>query len=397
MKAAAHAVLNELGLVCALGRSKEAVREALRSGDAPGMRRDARHSPTGAPLFNGQVDGPLPGIDHAEPRFRSRNNQLLLAALAQIRGAVDAAIARHGPARVAVVLGTSTSGVAETEAAFLERGPDGEFPERFHYAQMEIGSPSEFLSRELGLLGPAFTLSTACSSSAKALLSARRLLNAGLCDAVIAGGADSLCRFTNAGFLALEAVSPDRCLPFSKGRRGINIGEGAALFLVTREGNGPRLVGGGETSDAHHISAPRPDGTGAAKAMRDALADAGLHPDQIDYLNAHGTATEQNDAMESRAIAEVLGAGVPVSSTKPLSGHTLGAGGALEAAFCWLLLSAPEPVSLPPQLGDGEADAQLAPIALVPAGPLPGRIKTAMSNSFGFGGSNASLVLTRDG
>ena len=390
----ADAVLNALGVVCALGSSREAVLHSLRQGTSPGMRSDPRCSPSGAPLFNGHVDALLPPVDHLPPGLRSRNNQLLLAALAQLRPEVDRAISQHGPARVGVVLGTSTSGIGETEAAFLERDSHGAFPDCFHYAQMEIGSPSELLSQELGLCGPAFTLSTACSSSAKALLSARRLLRLGLCDAVLTGGADSLCRFTNAGFLALEAVSLARCLPFGAHRAGINIGEGAALFLMTREGEGPRLVGGGESSDAHHLSAPHPEGTGAKAAMLGALKDAGLRSDQIDYLNAHGTATAQNDAMESLAIHEVLGDEVPVSSTKPLSGHTLGAAGALEAAFCWLLLTAPD-AGLPPQLGDGERDATLPHLALVEPGATGRPLRHAMSNSFGFGGSNATLLLAR--
>lgn len=393
-EAGAEGVLNELGVLCALGASKEAVLNALRSGDAPGMRPDARWSPTGAPLLNGQVDAPLPSLAHAPPAFQSRNNQLLLAALEQIRPAVERAIAQHGASRVGVVLGTSTSGIAETEAAFFDRARDGAFPERFHYAQMEIGSPSEFLSRELGLCGPAFTLSTACSSSAKALLSARRLLRAGLCDAVVTGGADSLCRFTNAGFLALEAVSPERCRPFEKDRQGINIGEGAALFLMTREGRGPRLSGGGESSDAHHLSAPHPDGVGAAAAMRAALEDAGLSAGDVGYLNAHGTATAQNDAMEGRALHEVLGASVPVSSTKPLSGHTLGAAGALEAAFLWLLLSAPDG-PLPAQRWVGARDPSLPALTFAEGPMARPPLRHALSNSFGFGGSNATLLLSR--
>jgi 3-oxoacyl-[acyl-carrier-protein] synthase-1 len=386
-------VLRELGLVCALGEGKDAVRKALLEGNAPGMRRDARYSATGLALSNGRVDAPLPDIAHAPPKFRSRNNQLLLAALEQIRSPVDSVIKKHGPARIGVVLGTSTSGVAEAEAAFLHQ-KDGKLPEAFHYGQMEIGSPSEFLSSELGLCGPSYTVSTACSSSAKALLSAKRLLAAGLCDAVLAGGADSLCRFTNAGFSALEALSPDPCLPFSDQRHGINIGEAAVLFLVTNEGPGPRLAGGGESSDAHHISAPQPEGLGAAAAMRQALETAGLRPDQISYLNAHGTATQQNDAMESRAIADVLGSSTPVSSTKTLSGHTLGAAGALEAAFCWLLLTGQGPGRLPAQLGLGE-DPSLPSLNLVKPGQQAGQPLVAlMSNSFGFGGSNASLILT---
>jgi len=387
-------VLNELGVVCALGRGKAAVRSALASGASPGMRADGSLFADGQVLQVGHVDGALPTLDHAPVKHRSRNNQLLLAALDEIRGPVEAAIRAHGPQRVGVVLGTSTSGIAEAEAAYLSRGPDGALPSGFQYAQMEVGSPSAFLCDELGLCGPAFTVSTACSSSAKALASARRLLRAGLCDAVLAGGADSICRFTQAGFLALGAVSRAPCAPFAVDRAGINIGEGAALFLMTRAGAGPRLAGVGESSDAHHISAPEPSGQGAAAAMAAALKDADVSPTAIDYLNAHGTATPQNDAMEAHAIHQILGAGVPVSSTKPLSGHALGAAGALEAAFAWLLLTADSPCALPPQLGVAAIDPALEPIGLI-ASPAPARAapRAVMSNSFGFGGSNASLIL----
>jgi 3-oxoacyl-[acyl-carrier-protein] synthase-1 len=356
------AYLHDLGIVCALGSSKEAVLASLDSGISPGMLKDSRFSPKGEPMFNGRYDGSLPSVDHLPKRLRSRNNQLLLAALNQIRPALEAAIARFGKDRVAVVLGTSTSGIAESEAAFFRKHESGKFGEDFHYGQMEIGSPSEFICAELNLSGPAYTLSTACSSSAKALLSAKRLMHLGLCDAAIVGGSDSLCKFTNAGFLALEAVSPELCRPFQEDRKGINIGEGAALFFMSKEGPGIELLGGGESSDAHHLSAPEPQGQGAAAAMRGALADAGLQASQISALNAHGTATQQNDAMESLAIQNVLGPGLPFKSTKPLSGHALGAAGALEAGFCWLQLRAGQGTKL-------------------------------MSNSFGFGGSNASVIL----
>ena len=371
-------VLNELGLVCALGGSKS---EVLAS------------------LFDGSMHGfpEPPAVKSSEPQFQSRNNRLLLAALQQIRGPVEGAIQRFGRSRVAIVLATSTSGIGDVEEAFPKRGAGGAFPAGFHYGLMEIGSPSEFLSRELGLRGPAYTISTACSSSAKALLSAQRLLALGLCDAVLAGGADSLCRSTQAGFSALEAVSPERCNPFSRNRKGINIGEGAALFLVTREGRGPRLLGGGESSDAHHVSAPQPEGLGAAASMRGALNSSGLRADQIDYLNLHGTATALNDSMEAAAVAAVLGGSVPCSSTKPLTGHTLGAAGALEAAFCWLLLSAENPDGrLPAHVWDGAEDEKIPRLALVAKGARLGRpLKNAMTNSFGFGGSNASLILGR--
>jgi 3-oxoacyl-[acyl-carrier-protein] synthase-1 len=387
--------LGAMGMVCALGREHAEIRRTLEAGIAPGMRPDPERSSHQRPLWTGQVDGPLPELSHLPPRHRSRNNQLLLAALAPIREQVDAAIRRFGPLRVGVVLGTSTSGIAETEAAFFHQSRTGAFPERFHYSQMEIGSPSQLLCEVLGILGPAHTVSTACSSSAKALLGARRLLEAGLCDAVIAGGADSLCRFTLAGFGALEAVAEGPCRPFQADRAGINIGEGAALFLVTRDGPGPRLLGGGESSDAHHVSAPHPEGEGAARALSEALEDAKVAPDQVDYVNAHGTATPQNDAMESRAIRAVIGPDVPVSSTKPLTGHTLGAAGAIEAGLCWLLLSQPGPVRLPAQLPEATLDPSLAPLRLVAADDPPRRVHVLVSCSFGFGGSNAALVFGR--
>lgn len=371
-------VLNDLGIVCALGAGKSEVLASLLDGSTRGEPEP-------------------PALRVGDAPFQSRNNRLLQHALDQIAGPVERALRRFGPDRVAVVLGTSTSGIAEAEEAFLHRGADGALPAGFHYGQMEMGSPSEFLSRELDLSGPAYTVSTACSSSAKVLLSARRLLALDLCDAALVGGADSRCRFTYDGFSALQAVSEERCNPFSKNRKGINIGEGAALFLVTREGRGARLLGGGESSDAHHVSAPQPQGLGASAAMSQALSQSGLRPEEIEYLNLHGTATALNDAMEAIAVNTVLGGRVPCSSTKPLSGHALGAAGALEAAFCWLLLSEANPRGrLPAHLWDGEADPLLPRLALIPAGFELGRpLRTAMSNSFGFGGSNAALILGR--
>lgn len=385
--------LSHLGVVCTLGMDAESVRTRLLAGSTEGMSETERFSP-GRRLVVGSVTSALPSVGHLPRHLRSRNNQLLLAALTQLRGAAEAARARYGASRIAVVLGTSTSGVAETESAYLTRGEDGAFPEAFDYRQMEIGNPSEFVATELGLKGPALTISTACSSGAKALLSARRLLTLGICDAAIVGGADTLSRFTVEGFRSLEVVSPELCNPMSKNRKGINIGEGAALFLMTPESGAVRLIGGGASSDAHHVSAPDPSGQGAALAMRAALRDANASPESIDYLNLHGTATRQNDAMECKAVAEVLGSEASVSSTKPLTGHALGAAGALEAAFCWLVLG-PENVErrLPPHVFDGELDPELPRLGLVGAGQRAERLQRAMSNSFGFFGNNAVLIL----
>lgn len=380
------------GVVCAAGHDLASLREAVFADQPSGVAVNAAVWP-GHELHLGAVRAALPSVDTLALPRRSRNNALLLAALAQIRPQVDAAIARHGADRVGVVLGTSTSGVGESEAAIAALAREGQLPVGFHVEQQELGSPAAMLAETLGVGGPSYVVSTACSSGAKALASGARLLMAGLCDAVLVGGVDALCAMTVAGFTALESVDPARCRPMSATRAGINIGEGAALFLLSGEPSAVRLSGWGETSDAHHISAPEPGGRGAIAAMRKALARAGLAPADIGYLNLHGTATPQNDAMESRAVAELFCLDLPCSSTKPLTGHALGAAGAIEAAIAWLTLAGDG--RLPVHHFDGRRDAELPPIALVAPGQ---RLATAprhvMSNSFAFGGNNATLVFS---
>lgn len=388
--------LNHLGIVCALGRGVDAVAKALFNPEAPGGVAATEAFTPGRALAVGQVPGTLPALDDVPVALRTRNNALLRAAYAQLRPAVDAAKARYGAHRVAIVVGTSTSGIGEAEQSLPRYQRAGTWPAEFHYAQQEIGAPSRFLAHESGARGPAWTLSTACSSSAKALASAARLLRAGIVDAVIAGGADSLCGFTIAGFSALDAVSAQRCNPFSAHRNGINIGEAAALFLMTREPGPVTLAGWGESSDAHHMSAPEPSGAGAIAAIEQALARAGIAADAVDYVNLHGTATPQNDAMESRAVAATVGARVPVSSTKPLTGHTLGAAGALEAGLCWLAMARNPQQRLPPHWWDGAADPELPALAFVAPGQCAGRpLQHVLSHSFAFGGSNAVLLFGR--
>jgi 3-oxoacyl-[acyl-carrier-protein] synthase-1 len=384
--------LNHCAIVCALGAGTDAVRGAMLAG-ASGLQLSDAFSP-GRALPLGRVTVDLPDAALLPPAQRSRNNQLALAALAQIRPAVDAAIARFGADRVGVVIGTSTSGVAATEAALRAFHAEGCLPEQFHYSQQEMGSCAVMLSDLLDLSGPASVQSSACASSAKALASAARLLKLGVCDAVIAGGVDTLCEFTVAGFSSLESVSAARCNPLSANRGGISLGEAAALFLVSAEPAAVALLGWGESSDGHHMSAPDPAGGGARLSMRAALARAGLQPGQIDYINLHGTATVQNDAMEALAVAKLFGADVALSSTKPLTGHTLGAAGALEAALCWLALQDNPDGLLPPHLWDGVADPALPALHLAAPGERLGRpLRYALSNSFAFGGANATLVL----
>jgi 3-oxoacyl-[acyl-carrier-protein] synthase-1 len=388
--------LNDCSIVCALGSGREAVSRRLLDEARSGLNVRDTYSP-GRPLPVGQVDMALPDVGHLPLPLRSRNNQLALAALEQLRPAAEAAIARYGAARVGVVIGTSTSGVAETEAALAARLADGALPAAFHYGQQEMGSPAALVARELGTEGPAYVHSSACSSSAKALASAARLIRMGLCDAVVTGGVDTLCAFTVAGFSALESVSAAQCNPLGASRNGINLGEGAALFLMSREPAAVALCGWGESSDGHHMSAPDPAGGGARISMSEALRRAGVKAGEIDYINLHGTATVQNDAMESRAVAELFGGEVAVSSTKPFTGHTLGAAGAVEAAFCWLAMQDDNPEGkLPPHLWDGIPDPALPALNVVRPGARLGRpLRWALSNSFAFGGSNATLVFGR--
>ena len=351
--------------------------------------------------------GQVPGVDTTAlppewAAYDCRNHRLALLGLRAdgFEAAARAAIARHGAERVALVLGTSTSGVLSAELAYRERAADGALPAGFNYRTTHnTGSLTSFVRDLLGLRGPAFTLSTACSSSAKAFAVADRLIAAGLADAAIVGGVDSLCLTTLYGFSSLELTSPEPCRPCDVARQGLSIGEAAAFALLECPGDAPQgdasilLAGWGESSDAHHMSAPHPEGRGARAAMGQALSRAGLAPADIDYINLHGTATPANDLAESTAVAAVFGAnaGVPCSSTKGMTGHTLGAAGAVEAVISALAL---RHGLLPASVGTEVPDPAL-PIQIVLTPQRLPSLRHVLSNSFGFGGSNASLVLSR--
>jgi 3-oxoacyl-[acyl-carrier-protein] synthase-1 len=390
--------LNQLGMICPLGDALDDIKRRLLELGQSGLSMRDDYSP-GRSLPLGRVNSAslLPSDDEFPLRHRSRNNRLLLAALRQIRAAVDGAIERFGPSRIGIVIGTSTSGIAEGEMALRQLATTGALPAQFHYGQQELGSPAALLAEILGTSGPAYVHSSACASSAKALASAARLLSMGACDAVLAGGVDSLCAFTVAGFAVLEAVSESRCNPLSRNRNGINIGEGAALFLMSHEPATVALSGWGESSDGYHMSAPDPAGVGARMAMERALARAGIAAAQVDYINLHGTATLQNDAMEARVVHDLFGENVWVSSTKPFTGHALGAAGAIEAGLCWLAMQDDNGLGkLPPHLWDRQADSRLPALNVAEPGANLGRpLRWALSNSFAFGGANASLVFGR--
>lgn len=387
--------LQDMAWISALGRGA-AAREALFSREAGGVAPSDHFTP-GRVLHVGRVQGDLPDLGKYPVAYRSRTNALLAAVLPDLAVQVERALSCFGADRVAVVLGVSAAGLEEGVAARRHHQQHGQWPQDFDYAQQEMGNAAAFLAHALGVRGPAYTVSTACSSGAKALASAARLLRAGIADVVIAGGVDALSSFTIAGFSALESVSAARCNPLSVNRQGINIGEGAGLFLVGPEPGPVRLAGWGESSDAHHMSAPEPSGRGALAAMRQALERAQLQPSAIDYVNLHGTATPHNDAMESLAVAQLLGTDVPVSSTKPLTGHTLAAAGAVEAAACWHTLVDNPAGRLPPHWWDGQRDPALAPVHVVAPGETLGRApRHVLSNSFAFGGSNACLIFSNE-
>jgi 3-oxoacyl-[acyl-carrier-protein] synthase-1 len=378
----------------AMGTGIAAMRAALherRGGISPAPPEDRPAA------FTGRV----PGVDEVRlpaplARFDCRNNRLAELALRQdgFAEAVEAARARFGAGRIAIVMGTSTSGIAETEAAYRRRA-EGEtaLPADFDFAAThDLYSLPRFLRARLELSGPAVTISTACTSGARAFLEAATMIRAGLCDAALVGGVDTLCRMTVEGFGSLSLLAPGPTRPCSADRDGITVGEAAGFALLTRVEDAPpgsiRLLGAGASSDGHHMSSPHPDGLGAVSAMRAALDAAGLGVEAIDYVNLHGTGTRANDAMEDRAVSHLFGATVPCSSTKGFTGHTLGASGALEAVIAVICI---QDGLVPGCLGVGEVDPEFR--SDVVTGNRAQPVRRVLSNSFGFGGSNCSLVL----
>jgi 3-oxoacyl-[acyl-carrier-protein] synthase-1 len=340
--------------------------------------------------------GATPGVDDVRlpatlQSWDSRNHRLAWLALQDVsfRNAVAAAVSRHGAHRVGLVLGTSTSGARQTEAAYKKRHESGAWPAAFNYRRTHaMDALCRFTAQALQLQGPMATVSTACSSSAKVFLTAQRWMDAGLIDAAIVGGADSLCLSTLHGFASLQLLSENICCPFDAARNGLSIGEAAGFVLLQREPAPVYFAGGGESGDAWHMSTPHPEGRGAKDAMHAALAAAQIGPRDIGYVNAHGTATPANDRSEAAALVEVFGAhGVPVSSTKGVTGHTLGAAGIVEAI---VTAQALERQTLPATANLAMPDPLLAVDLVTQARPAV--FQYAMSNSFGFGGSNCTLI-----
>jgi 3-oxoacyl-[acyl-carrier-protein] synthase-1 len=385
----AYAALNALGTTT---RQVIAGLREGRTGLGPCPLELPFETPTGA------VAGPLPRLPAALALHDSRTARLALAGLDEILPAVRSAVARHGADRVGLALGTTTAGLARTEAAYRELLRTRALPADFDlHLQHSFDGLIEVVRRTAAIGGPSVVVSTACSASAKALGSAQRWLQAGVCDAVLVGGVDGLCQTTLRGFHSLEILSAARCRPFSSQRCGINIGEGAAYLLLERDAPAEgrarkdaavRLLGVGESSDAYHMSAPHPEGVGALAAMTQALQRAGRAPAEVDYINAHSPGTRLNDLSEGQAIAALFGGQVPVVSTKGLTGHLLGAGGATEAVFAVVAI---EQGWIPASVGADPVDPAL-PIH-VPTARTERACRCVLSNSFAFGGNNVSVLL----
>jgi 3-oxoacyl-[acyl-carrier-protein] synthase-1 len=391
-------VLTAYTATSCLGRGIAATRAALEG--ARGGLAPCAFETVDLPTYVGEV----PGVD-AEPlaeelrEFECRNNRLAALGMRQdgFDEAVHAAVRRHGAHRIGLWLGTSTSGILETELAYRRRDPtSGALPGDFRYGGAHnTFSVAAFARRALGLEGPAVVISSACSSSAKVFASAQRAISAGLVDAAVVGGVDSLCLTTLYGFHSLQLVARQPSRPFDVARDGLSIGEAAAFALLEPAADSTPagallLLGAGESSDAWHMSSPHPEGRGASAAMRAALAAAQLAPADIDYINFHGTGTPSNDAAEARAVAAVFGTRIPGSSTKGATGHTLGAAGGLEAVVCALALRYG---LMPAGVNTREVDPALGVEYLLESRGVP--LRYVLSNSFGFGGSNCSLIFGR--
>ncbi len=390
--------IHSFSLVTPLGTDYSTILSRALSLDTSGMRHNDSYL-QGRHTVIGQVKDKLPSLVNTFSHFDYRANRLLALATEHIINDIDALKSKFHSSRIGIVLATSTAGVDSLENALPVYDTTGALPPYYQPHHQRMGSIATFLSHYLNISGPCMTVSTACSSANKAFASARRWINAGICDAVICGGVDVLSHLTLRGFESLGALSNEQSIPFSKNRAGINIGEGAGLFILTKGEGEFMIVGSGESSDAYHISAPHPEGDGAVNAIQLALQDAHLSPSHIDYINLHGTGTQHNDIMEANAIHRVFSDyahNVPCSSSKPLIGHTLGVSGALELGLSLLSMSSTNSSGkYLPHYFDGNYDEDIKPLHLVPIDNTLGRPRYVLSNSFAFGGSNATIIIGR--
>ena len=395
--------LSKPGIFSAAGKNAEELWASLINGDQSGIKRYETFS--GSTFFAARIDES--GLQPSTGRFDMKIIRIEEAALRQIEDLIEKAKEKYGEKRIAVCVGSCDNGTEFSLAGHKKYFENGAFPEDYSIEMQSADYVSTFIAEKYSLLGPVCTFSTACSSSAGAIIKAAELIKSGICDAAVAGGIDIASDTTLDGFASLEAISEKITNPFSKNRSGITLGDGAAFFVLSKEpldDSFPAitLLGYGESCDAHHMTSPDPSGAGAKKAIEKALANAKITPDKVDYVNLHGTGTKFNDSMEAIAINAVFGEKkVPCSTTKPITGHTLGAAAALELAVCQLAITenrgktAP---TLPPQMWDGVFDEEMPKLNFVNKNSKLDKheIKICLSNSFAFGGANACLVIAED-
>lgn len=393
--------INGFSFICSLGYNFKDVLDGLLGCGKHGMAalNDVAYGKT--IRFGAVKPALLPEIP--PPLLDIVGNRILLFCLQNLQKEIDALKAKYGPDRIAIVMGGCNTGIHEVQAALQTYYEAGTWPHWFSLNMLEECTLSDFTAAYTSITGPTYSISTACSSSLKAFASARNLIQSGLCDAALVGGADALCSYAVNGFNMLEVLAEGYTNPFSQNRDGINLGEAGALFVLSKDpaelgGCRLKIAGIGETSDAYHASAPLPDGSQARKSMEAALQNAYLSPADIGYISLHGTGTIHNDSMESLAVYDVFGPNTPCGSMKPLIGHTLGASGAVELALnCLLLMPEINPEALlPPHPWDGVRDETLSPVNLVGLGAKAENLRYILSNAFAFGGSNTSIIVGKE-
>lgn len=390
--------LSTPGLVSCAGKNWREVYHAAILGDRSGMK--PVRGTDGTSYLVGTIDvESLPPVNGA---YDTRFLRITQFAAEQVRGLVEKARECFGAEQIGVALGSCDNGSELSLAAHRAFFQNGTFPKDYRLEAQGAFTPARFVAGYFGTKGPVLAIATACASSASAIIKGAELIQSGICGAVIAGGVDIASPTVIQGFASLEAIDRELCKPFSRNRKGINLGEAAAFFVLSSrplEEAPFRLLGWGESADAYHMTAPKPDGSGAAAAMRAALDMAGMSSAGIGYGNLHGTGTRFNDQMEALAMAEVLASQPLVSSTKPITGHTLGAAGALEIALCWAVLSQSrrdKAAAVPIHCWDGAVDAELPRLRFAETGATVTGIRACMSNSFAFGGCNTSVILGYD-
>ncbi|SPT69132.1 3-oxoacyl-[acyl-carrier-protein] synthase 2 [Anaerobiospirillum thomasii] len=385
--------VNAYDFICSLGNDKESIAASLHNTQQCFLTEDNSYLTNNLSSYFGKINCNLDKLEGIYARHNSRNNRLLAYLASRNMELIEHYKTQYGTDRIAVIMGTSTSGLDEAYS-YVKNKKESVEDNNYHYFMQELGDPSRFLQLYLGLSGIAYTISTACSSSARSIISGAKLILNNMCDVAIVGGADTLCKMPINGFNSMGLLSYKPCCPFDEKRDGINIGEGAGLIILSRHESHLKLTGTGQSSDAYHLSSPHIDGVGAKKAIEMALSEAKVQAQDIGYICAHGTATKVNDEIESKVYYDLFKDEVRVSSIKHMTGHTLGAAGVIGACVSLLLLD--KDLCLPSHMqSDFCRDPSLAPIDIVQS-RVKLEKKRILSNAFAFGGNNASLIFEGD-